>query len=180
AGWLSILISERFGGGGRPLAEACIVLEEINAAGGNAAACHAQMYTMGVLLRHGNPEQQARYLPEIAAGRLRLQAFAISEPDAGSDMTRITTRAVRDGDRYVVSGQKIFTSRVQHSDLMLLLARTEARTDHAHRTDGMSVFIVDLREAGDAIEVHPIKVMLNHETNQVFFRDLRIPADQLI
>jgi acyl-CoA dehydrogenase len=180
AGWLSMLIPERFGGSGRPLSDACLVLEEINSTGANAAACHAQMYTMGILLRHGSVDQQERYLPAIANGDLRLQAFAISEPDAGSDVTRITTRAVRDGNRYVISGQKVFTSRVQHSDLMVLLARTDERSDGVHRTEGLSVFIVDLREAGDAIEAQPIRVMLNHETNQVFFRDLVIPADQLI
>jgi acyl-CoA dehydrogenase len=180
AGWLSMLIPEQYGGGGRPLSEASIVLEEINASGGNAAACHAQMYTMGVLLRHGTEEQQERYLGDIASGKLRLQAFAISEPDSGSDMTRIATKAVRMGDHYVVSGQKIFTSRVQHSDLMLLIARTEARGSDDNRAQGLSLFIVDLREAGDAIEVRPIKVMFNHETNQVFLRDLKVPVDGLI
>lgn len=180
AGWLSMLIPERYGGGGSPLAHASIVLEEINAAGGNAAACHAQMYTMGAILRHGSAEQKLRYLPEIAKGELRLQAFAITEPDAGSDLTRISTTAVREGDSYIINGQKIFTSRVQHSDLMLLLARTAKRENEDRRAQGLSLFIVDLREAGDAIEAMPIKLMFNHETNQLFIRDLRLHTSQLI
>lgn len=180
AGWLSILVPERYGGGGRPLAEASLVLEEINAAGGNAAACHAQMYTMAPILRHGNEDQKERYLPEIAKGQLRLQSFAMTEPDAGSDVTRITTRAIRTGGSYIISGQKIFTSRVQHSDLMLLLARTDKRTDQARRTEGLSLFIVDLREAGEAIEAKPIRMMFNHETNQLFIRNLKIPSNQLV
>lgn len=180
AGWLSILIPEHYGGGGRSLSEASIVLEEINATGGNAAACHAQMYTMGAILRHGSEEQKERYLPEIAKGQLRLQAFALTEPDAGSDITRISTRAVADGDSYVINGQKIFISRMQHSDLMLLLARTTKRADEDSRADGLSLFIIDLRRAGDAIEAKPIKMMFNHETNQVFIRDLRVHRKQMI
>ncbi|HYY45955.1 MAG TPA: acyl-CoA dehydrogenase family protein, partial [Candidatus Angelobacter sp.] len=160
--------------------EACIVLEEINASGGNAAACHAQMYTMGALLRHGSQAQKQRYLPDIAAGRLRLQSMAVTEPEAGSDTTRITTFARRDGDGYVVNGQKVFTSRLQHSDLLLLLARTSRREDVARKTDGLSLFLVDLREAGSSVEVRPIETMVNHETNSLFINDLRLAPDALV
>ncbi len=181
-GWLSVLIPEEYGGGGLGISEAAIVLEEIHRSGGNANACHAQMYTMGALLRHGNAEQKRRYLPDLAAGRLRLQAFAVTEPDAGSDTSRISTRAERRGDRYVVNGQKVYISRVEQSDLMLLLARTAAGDGAAQRTDGLSLFLVDLREARReaTIETRPIPVMFNHHTYQVFFSDLEIPAENLI
>jgi alkylation response protein AidB-like acyl-CoA dehydrogenase len=157
--------------------EAAAILEEINRSGANGAACHAQMYTMGTLLRHGSDAQKERWLPGIASGTLRLQAFAVTEPDAGSDTTRITTFAERKGDRYVVRGQKIFISRVQHSDLMILLARTTPADRVAKRTDGLSVFVVDLREAGDALRVAPVDTMINHETNEVFFDELEVPAE---
>ncbi|HLI15871.1 MAG TPA: acyl-CoA dehydrogenase family protein [Acidimicrobiales bacterium] len=181
-GWLSILIPTEYGGGGLGVTEAAIVLEEIHRSGGNANACHAQMYTMGALLRHGSEEQKRRYLPEIAAGRLRLQAFGVTEPDAGSDTTRISTRAERRGDTYVISGQKVFISRVDQSDLMLLLARTTPLKDVEQRTDGLSLFLVDLREARRAgtIETHRIPVMFNHHTYQVFLSDLEVPAENLI
>jgi acyl-CoA dehydrogenase len=179
-GWLSVLIPNDYGGAGLGLVEACIVLEEINACGGNAAACHAQMYTMGALLRHGSEAQKRRYLPEIAAGRIRLQSMAVTEPEAGSDTTRITTFAKRDGGGYVVNGQKVFTSRVQHSDLMLLLARTSRLEDVQRKTEGMSLFLVDLHAAGDSIEVRPIETMVNHETNALFITNLRLPEEALI
>jgi acyl-CoA dehydrogenase len=179
-GWLSVLIPTEYGGAGLGIVEACIVLEEINASGGNAAVCHAQMYTMGALLRHGSEAQKRRYLPEIAAGRLRLQSMAVTESEAGSDTSRITTFARKDGRGYVVNGQKVFTSRVQHSDLLLLLARTSRAEDVARKTDGMSLFLVDLREAGSSIEVRPIETMVNHETNALFITDLRLPADALV
>jgi acyl-CoA dehydrogenase len=179
-GWLSVLIPTEYGGAGLGIVEACIVLEEINASGGNAAVCHGQMYTMGALLRHGSEAQKRRYLPEIAAGRLRLQSMAVTEPEAGSDTSRITTFARKDGDEYVVSGQKVFTSRVQHSDLLLLLARTSWVEDVARKTDGMSLFLVDLRDAGSAIDVRPIQTMINHETNALFITDLRLPSDALV
>lgn len=180
AGWLSVLIPEAYGGGGLSLLEASVVLEEINASGGNAAACHAQMYTMGAILRHGSPELKDCYLPEIADGKLRLQAFAVTEPDAGSDTTNISTFAKREGDHYIVNGQKVFTSRVQHSDLMLLLARTTPPGDLSDRTKGLSLFVVDLRDADGCVEAVPIETMINHETNQVFIRNLVIPRSQLI
>src|SRR5881296_1522541 len=179
-GWLSVLIPAEYGGAGLGMVEACIVLEEINASGGNGAACHAQMYTMGALLRHGTESQKRRYLPEIAAGRLRLQSMAVTEPEAGSDTSAITTFARKEGDGYVVNGQKIFTSRVQHSDLLLLLARTRRADEVARKTDGMSLFLIDLRQAGPAIEVRPIETMVNHETNALFISDLRLPADALL
>jgi acyl-CoA dehydrogenase len=179
-GWLSVLIPTEYGGAGLGIVEACIILEEINASGGNAAACHAQMYTMGALLRHGSEAQKRRYLPEIAAGRLRLQSMAVTEPEAGSDTSRITTFARKDGQGYVVSGQKVFTSRVQHSELLLLLARTSRADDVSRKTDGMSLFLVDLREAGKSIEVRPIETMVNHETNALFITDMRLPSDALI
>ncbi len=179
-GWLSVLIPTAYGGAGLGIVEACIVLEEINASGGNAAVCHAEMYTMGALLRHGSEEQKRRYLPQIAAGRLRLQSMAVTEPEAGSDTSRITTFARKDGHGYVVNGQKVFTSRVQHSDLLLLLARTSRAEDVARKTDGMSLFLVDLREAGSSIEVRPIETMVNHETNALFITDLHLPADALV
>ena len=176
AGHLACLIPEDYGGMGLGIREACVILEEINRSGGNAAACHAQMYTMGTLLRHGSAELKARYLPGIASGELRLQAFAVTEPDAGSDTTRIRTFAGRRGDRYVVSGQKVFISRVPHSDLMILLARTTPLDEVEKRTAGLSVFIVDLRESGDAVRVDPIDTMINHESCEVFFDGLEVPA----
>ncbi len=180
AGYLGALIPEAYGGAGLGMREAAVILEEINRSGANGAACHAQMYTMGTLLRHGSEEQKRRWLPGIASGDLRLQAFAVTEPDAGSDTTSISTFAERKGDRYVVRGQKIFISRVQHSDLMILLARTTPADEVAKRTDGLSVFVVDLREAGDALRVVPVDTMINHETNEVFFDELEVPADNLL
>ena len=179
-GWLSVLIPTEYGGAGLGVVEACLILEEINASGGNAAACHAQMYTMAALLRHGNEAQKRRYLPEIAAGRLRLQSMGITEPEAGSDTSRITTFARKDGRGYVINGQKVFTSRVQHSDLLLLLARTSRAEDVSRKTDGMGLFLVDLREAGRSIEVRPIDTMVNHETNALFINNLRLPSEALI
>jgi len=179
-GYLACLVPEEYGGPGLGMAEAAVILEEINRSGGNAAACHAQMYTMGTLLRHGSPEQKQRWLPGIAAGTLRLQAFAVTEPDAGSDTTRITTFAERRGDRYVVNGQKGFISRVQHSDLMILLARTTRRDETETKIGGLSVFVVDLREAGEALRVRPVETMINHETNELFFEDLEVPVENRI
>ena len=180
AGYLACLIPDEYGGAGLGMREAAVILEEINRSGGNAAACHAQMYTMGTLLRHGSPEQKEQWLPRIAKGELRLQAFAVTEPDAGSDTTQITTFAERRGDRYVVRGQKIFISRVQHSDLMVLLARTTPLEKAEKKTDGLSVFVVDLREAGDKIRVRPVDTMINHETNEVFFDGLEVPVENRI
>ncbi len=181
AGFLSALIPEEYGGAGLPLRAACVILEEIHACGGNAAATHAQMYTMGTVLRHGSPEQKQRYLPQIAAGSLRLQAFGVTEPTTGSDTTKLKTRAVREGDHYVVNGQKIWTSRALHSDLMLLLARTTPLEQVTKKTEGLSVFLVDMREAvGKGMTIRPIKAMINHNTTEVFFDNLRIPADSLI
>jgi acyl-CoA dehydrogenase len=181
AGYLSILIPERYGGAGLGLTAACAVLEQIQSSGCNAAACHAQMYTMGTLLKHGSDEQKARYLPKIAAGELRLQAFGVTEPSSGTDTTRLKTTAVRRGDRYVVNGQKVFISRTQHSDLMLLLVRTTARERAAKATDGMSVLLVDLREARDhGLTVKPIATMMNHSTTELFFDNVEVPLDQLI
>ncbi len=180
AGWLSALIPEEYGGAGLGITEASIILEEINHCGGNSGACHAQMYIMGTMLRHGNERQKRQYLPLIASGELRLQAFGVTEPDAGSETTRITTMAVRKGDKYIINGQKIWTSRVQHSDMMLLLARTTPYDQLSDKTCGLSVFLVDLREAGDALEVRPIMNMVNHETNQVFITNLEVPAENLI
>jgi acyl-CoA dehydrogenase len=179
-GWLSVLIPEKFGGGGLGTTEAGIVLEEIHRSGGNANACHAQMYTMGTLLRHGSPELQERWLPKLAAGRLRLQAFGVTEPNAGSDTTKISTRAERRGDRYVINGQKTFISRVDYSDLLLLLARTTPVDEVARRTDGLSVFLVDLREAGRAIESRRIPLMFNHHSYQMYITDLEVPAENLV
>jgi len=178
-GWLAALIPEIYGGIGVGVLEASIILEEIHRSGGNAAACHAQMYIMGTLLRHGTEEQKRRYLPGIASGQLRLQAFGVSEPNAGSDTTRIETRAVRRGDEYVVNGQKIFTSRMQHSDLMLLLART-SDYDENDRAGNLSVFLVDLHEAGNRVKAVPLDTMVNHETNVVHIEDLRIPVENRI
>ncbi len=181
AGYLSVMIPENYGGSGLPLAAACAVLEEIQLSGGNGGACHAQMYTMGTVLRHGSAEQKNRYLPQIAAGKLRLQAFGVTEPTSGTDTTRITTTAVRDGDDYVVNGQKVFISRTEHSDLMVLLVRTTARAQCAKPSDGMSVLLVDLREAaGNGLTVNPIKTMMNHATTELFFDNLRVPVENLI
>ncbi|TNE34371.1 MAG: acyl-CoA dehydrogenase [Alphaproteobacteria bacterium] len=181
AGLLSSLIPEEYGGAGLPLAVASAILEEIHANGCNGAACHAQMYTMGTLLRHGSEEQRKKYLPGIASGELRLQAFGVTEPTAGTDTTSISTTAVRDGDDYVVNGQKVWTSRAEHSDLMILLARTTAKDKIAKRADGLSVFIVDMRETlGKGMTIHPIRTMINHATTAVFFDNMRIPASSLI
>jgi acyl-CoA dehydrogenase len=180
AGWLAALIPEEYGGAGLGITEASIILEEINRSGANGAACHAQMYIMGTLLKHGSDEQKRRYLPGIASGELRLQAFGVTEPNAGSETTRIQTTAVREGDRYVVNGQKVWTSRVKQSDLLLLLARTTPYDELADKTRGLSVFLVDLREAGDAIEVRPLETMINHATNELFINDLVVPAENLI
>jgi alkylation response protein AidB-like acyl-CoA dehydrogenase len=180
AGYLAALIPEEYGGAGLGMREAAMILEEINRSGANGAACHAQMYTMGTLLRHGSEEQKQRWLPGIASGALRLQAFAVTEPDAGSDTTRISTFAEKKGDRYVVRGQKIFISRVQHSDLMVLLARTTPLDRVERRTEGLSVFVVDIRQAGDKIRVVPVDTMINHETNEVFFDELEVPAENLL
>ncbi len=179
---LAVLIPEEFGGSGLGIRAAAAILEEIHKSGCNGAACHAQMYTMGTILKHGSPAQKQRFLPGIAAGELRLQAFGVTEPTAGTDTTAIRTTAVRQGnDRYVVNGQKVWTSRAEHSDLMLLLARTTPRDKVAKRTDGLSVFVVDMRDAvGKGLTIRPIRTMINHATTEVFFDNLEIPADQLI
>jgi acyl-CoA dehydrogenase len=182
AGMLAVLIPEEFGGSGLGIRAAAAILEEIHKSGCNGAACHAQMYTMGTILKHGSSAQKQRFLPGIAAGELRLQAFGVTEPSAGTDTTAIRTTATRQGnDRYVVNGQKVWTSRAEHSDLMLLLARTTPRDKVAKRTDGLSVFVVDMREAvGKGLTIRPIRTMINHATTEVFFDNLEIPADQLI
>ena len=181
SGYLGALIPEEYGGVGVGITEASIILEEVHRSGGNAAACHAQMYIMGTLLRHGSEAQKAHYLPKIASGELRLQAFGVTEPDAGTDTTSLRTRAIRDGDEYVVNGQKIWTSRAEHSDLMLLLARTTPVEEVEKRTHGLSVFLIDLKSAvGNGVTIDPIETMINHQTTQVFFDNLRIPADTLI
>jgi acyl-CoA dehydrogenase len=181
AGWLAALIPPEYGGAGLGLAEASVIMEEINRSGGNAGACHGQMYNMGTLLRHGSAAQKTRWLPPIARGELRLQSMAVTEPTAGTDTTRIATAAVRRGDRYVVNGQKVWISRVQHSDLMILLARTTPLAEVAKKSEGLSVFLVDLREAiGKGLAVRPIVNMVNHETNELFFDNLEIPAEHLI
>lgn len=181
SGYLSILIPEEYGGAGLPLSAACAVLEEIQRSGCNGGACHAQMYTMGTLLRHGSEQQKQQYLPAIASGELRLQAFGITEPGSGTDTTRIQTRARRDGDDYIVNGQKVFISRTEHSDLMILLVRTAAREDCAKPTGGMSVLLVDMRKSlGNGITIKPIKTMMNHASTELFFEDLRVPATNLI
>ena len=180
-GWLSVLIPEEYGGSGLGLAAATAVLEEVHRSGCNGGAAHAQMYTMGTLLRHGSEEQKARYLPKIASGELRLQAFGVTEPTSGTDTTRIRTFAKRDGDDYVVNGQKIWISRAEHSDLMVLLVRTTPREECAKPTDGISVLLVDMREAvGNGLTIRPIRTMLNHATTELFFDDLRVPAENLI
>ena len=177
AGYLSVLIPEAYGGAGLPLAAAAAILEEVQRAGCNGGACHAQIYTMGTLLRHGSEAQKQQYLPEIAAGRLRLQAFGVTEPGSGTDTSRIRTRAVRDGDEYRVNGAKVWTSRAEHSDLMVLLVRTAPREDGTRPTDGMSVLLVDMREAqGRGLTLRPIRTMMNHATTEVFFDDLRVPV----
>jgi acyl-CoA dehydrogenase len=181
AGWLSVLIPEEYGGSGLALAAAGAVLEEIHRSGGNGGACHAQMYTMGTILNHGNAAQKAEYLPRIASGELRLQAFGVTEPDAGTDTTRITTFARRDGDHYVVSGQKLWISRAEHSDLMVLLCRTTPRDQAARPSDGMSVLLIDMRQAiGSGLTIRPVRTMINHATTELFFEDLRVPAANLI
>ncbi len=181
AGYLSVLIPQEFGGSGLPLGAACAVLEEIQRSGGNGGACHAQMYTMGTLLRHGTQEQKQQYLPGIAAGRLRLQAFGVTEPGSGTDTSRIRTNAALDGDSYVVNGQKVFISRTEHSDLMILLVRTTARENCARHTDGMSVLLVDMREAvGNGLTIQPVDTMMNHATTELFFDDLRVPRENLV
>src|SRR5205085_6677309 len=181
AGWLAALIPQEFGGSGLGLSEASVIMEEINRSGGNAGACHGQMYNMGTLLRHGSETQKRRYLPDLAAGTLRLQSMAVTEPTTGTDTTQLKTTAVRKGDRYVVNGQKVWISRVQHSDLMILLARTTPRADVKKKSEGMSIFIVDLHQAiGRGMTVRPIANMVNHETNEVFFDQLEIPAENLI
>jgi len=181
AGWLAALIPEEFGGAGVGLVEASVILEEINRSGANSGACHAQMYTMGALLRHGSPEQKQRYLPQIASGGLRLQSFGVTEPTTGTDTTRIKTFAEKRGDTYIVNGQKVFISRVQHSDLMLLLARTTPLAEVKQKTEGLSVFLIDLRESQhNGLKVRPIRNMVNHETNELFFDNLVVPATNLI
>jgi acyl-CoA dehydrogenase len=182
AGYLAALIPEEFGGSGLTISAAAAILEEIHAMGCNGAACHAQMYTMGTILRHGNAEQKQQYLPKIASGELRLQAFGVTEPTSGTDTLSLRTTARREGnDHYVINGQKLWTSRAQHSDLMLLLARTASKEQVKKRTDGLSVFLVDMRLAqGTSMTISPIRTMMNHATTQVFFDDLRVPAENLI
>jgi acyl-CoA dehydrogenase len=181
AGWLAALIPTEYGGSGLGLTAASVIMEEINRAGGNSGACHGQMYVMSVLVRHGSPAQKRNYLTQIASGTLRLQSMAVTEPTTGSDTTRLKTSAVRKADRYIVNGQKVWISRVRHSDLLLLLARTTPFADVKKKSDGMSIFIVDLREAiGKGMTLRAIPNMVNHETNEVFFDDLEIPADNLI
>lgn len=181
AGFLSVLIPEEFGGSGLGLGAATAILEEIHRSGCNGGACHAQMYTMGTVLKHGSAEQKARYLPGVADGSLRLQAFGVTEPTAGTDTTRIRTFARREGDHYVVSGQKIWISRAEHSDLMVLLCRTTPREECARSSDGMSVLLVDMREAVDnGLTIRPIRTMLNHATTELFFDDLKVPVENLI
>lgn len=181
AGWLAALIPEEFGGSGLSLTEASVIMEEINRSGGNAGACHGQMYNMGTLLRHGSPEQKRAYLPKIASGELRLQSMGVTEPTTGTDTTKIKTTAVRKGDRYFVNGQKVWISRIQHSDLMILLARTTPLPEVKKKSEGLSIFIVDLHHAvGKGLAVKPIANMVNHETNELFFDNLEIPTENLI
>ncbi|MGH1423901.1 MAG: acyl-CoA dehydrogenase family protein [Pseudooceanicola sp.] len=181
AGWLGALIPEEYGGSGLPLSAAAAILEEIQRAGANGGACHAQMYIMGALLRHGSEDQKQQYLPKIATGELRLQAFGVTEPTSGTDTTSLRTTAVRDGDHYVVNGQKIWTSRAEHSDLMLLLARTTPKDQVTKRTDGLSVFVVDMRAAlQDGMTIRPIRTMMNHSTTEVFFENVKVPAENLV
>jgi acyl-CoA dehydrogenase len=181
AGWLAALIPQEYGGSGLSLTEASVIMEEINRCGGNSGVCHGQMYNMGTLLRHGSERQKREYLPKIASGELRLQSMAVTEPTTGTDTTKIKTTAVRKGDRYVVNGQKVWISRIQHSDLMILLARTTPLQEVKKKSEGMSIFLVDLREAiGRGMTVQPILNMVNHETNELFFDNLEIPAENLI
>jgi acyl-CoA dehydrogenase len=181
AGWLAALIPQEYGGSGLGLAEASVIMEEINRSGGNSGACHGQMYNMGTLLRHGSPEQKALYLPKIASGEWRLQSMGVTEPTTGTDTTKIKTTAVKKGDRYVVNGQKVWISRVQHSEWMILLARTTPLAEVSKKSEGMSIFMVDLREAEKkGLTVRPIQNMVNHETNELFFDNLEIPAENLI
>ena len=181
AGWLAALIPEQFGGSGLTLAEASVIMEEINRSGGNSGACHGQMYNMNTLLRHGSDEQKRMYLPKIATGELRLQSMGVTEPGAGTDTTKLKTTAVKKGDRYVVNGQKVWISRVQHSELMILLARTTPLEEVKKKSEGMSIFMVDLREAvGHGLTVRPIRNMVNHETNELFIDNLEIPVANLI
>ncbi|AIB14392.1 acyl-CoA dehydrogenase (plasmid) [Azospirillum argentinense] len=181
AGWMAALIPEEYGGSGLGLTEASVIMEEINRSGGNSGACHGQMYNMNTLIRHGSEEQRRRYLPKIAAGELRLQSMGVTEPTTGTDTTRIKTRAEKRGDRYVINGQKVWISRVQHSDLMILLARTTPLDQVRKKSEGMSIFIVDIKEAmAKGMTVRPIRNMVNHETNELFFDNLEIPAENLI
>ena len=181
AGWLAALIPTEYGGSGLGLAEASVIMEEINRAGGNSGACHGQMYNMGTLLRHGSEEQKQKYLPRIATGELRLQSMGVTEPTTGTDTTKIKTMAVKKDDRYVVNGQKVWISRIQHSDLMILLARTTPLADVKKKSEGMSIFLVDLHQAiGKGLTVSPIRNMVNHETAELFFENLEIPAENLI
>ncbi|BAQ48599.1 MULTISPECIES: acyl-CoA dehydrogenase family protein [Methylobacterium] len=181
SGYLSVLIPEEYGGSGLPLSAAAAILEEVQRSGCNGAACHAQMYTMGTVLRHGTQAQKERYLPEIAAGRLRLQAFGVTEPTSGTDTTALRTTARREGDKFIVNGQKIWTSRAEHSDLMLLLARTTPRDQVAKKTDGLSTFIVDMRTVlGRGLTIRPIRTMMNHNSCEVFFDNMEVPAENLV
>ena len=181
AGWLAALIPQEYGGSGLGLVEASVIMEEINRCGGNSGACHGQMYNMGTLLRHGSAAQKDFYLPKIAKGELRLQSMGVTEPTTGTDTTKIKTTAVKKGDHYVVNGQKVWISRIQHSDLMILLARTTPIAEVTKKSEGMSIFIVDLRDAiGNGLTVRPIRNMVNHETNELFFENLAIPAENLI
>lgn len=181
AGWMAALIPQEYGGSGLGLTEASVIMEEINRCGGNSGACHGQMYNMGTLLRHGSEAQKREYLPRIATGELRLQSMGVTEPSTGTDTTKIKTTAVKKGDRYVINGQKVWISRIQHSDLMILLARTTPLADVKKKSEGMSIFIVDLRDAiGKGMTVRPILNMVNHETNELFFENLEIPAENLI
>ncbi|MCP3055641.1 acyl-CoA dehydrogenase family protein [Aurantimonas marianensis] len=181
AGWLAAMIPEEYGGSGLGLIEASIIMEEINRAGGNAGHCHGQMYNMGTLLRHGSQDQKRKYLPQIASGELRLQSMGVTEPTTGTDTTKLKTTAVKKGDRYVVNGQKVWISRIQHSDLMILLARTTPLAEVVRKSQGLSIFLVDLRQAiGNGMTVNPIRNMVGHKTNELFFDNLEIPADSLI
>ena len=181
AGWMAALIPQEYGGSGLGLTEASVIMEEINRSGGNSGACHGQLYNMGTLLRHGSTEQKNLYLPKIAAGELRLQSMGVTEPTTGTDTTKIKTTAVKTGDRYVINGQKVWISRIQHSDLMILLARTTPLDQVTKKSEGMSIFIVDLHQAiGNGLTVRPILNMVNHETNELFFENLEIPAENLI
>jgi acyl-CoA dehydrogenase len=181
AGYLGALIPEEYGGAGLPLSAAAAILEEIHRSGGNAGACPAQMYIMGTILKHGSPDQKKRYLPKIASGELRLQAFGVTEPTSGTDTTALRTVAKREGDKYIVNGQKIWTSRAEHSDLMLLLARTTPRSEVAKKTEGLSTFIVDMKAAlGHGLTIRPIRTMMNHNTTEVFFDNMEVPAENLV